>query len=254
MNRLLKTTLSFALAALATASDCAGDQSRNETDSGSSRTPTQYVVVVDLSTSLTPTERASHTSLLHSLVATLDFGDQLVLVKAHAAGVKNDTSAPTIVTMPTPRGSNPRQREKHALELQRQTADLKVTSLFEQPTTNGSDLLATMHTAAERARQNEGKRPVLLVLSDMLQCAGGLCMERPEGLPDSGWTASQKQQGLVPSLDSVCVAVVGADASTAHGVKVREFWQSYFQVAGARFTPERYVHSASTPSVLRCQS
>jgi hypothetical protein len=247
MNRLLKPTLRLALAALAVAGGC-----RPPEEPPPARTATQYVVAVDLSTSLTPTERASHTSLLHALVATLDFGDQLVLVKAHAAGVKNDTATPTIVTMPTPRGRNPLQRDKHALSLQRQTADLAVTSLFNQPTTNGSDLLATMHTASERARQNEGKRPVLLVLSDMLQCAGGVCMEQPGGMPESGWTVAQKQQGLVPSLDSVCVAVVGADASTAHGVKVREFWQSYFQAAGARFAPERYVHSASTPAVLRC--
>lgn len=217
------------------------------------RTPTQFVVAVDLSTSLTATERASHQALLHALVGELDYGDRLVLLKAHAAGVR-DTSTARTVSMPVPRGSRPLQREKDELELARQTADLYVTSLFKTPPVNGSDLFATLHTAGERAREGAEGRSVLVVLSDMLQCAGGVCMERAGGLPDSGWIAAQKEQGLVPSLASVCVAVVGADASTAHGVKVREFWNGYFQTAGASFSPQRYVHSASSPSSLRCTS
>lgn len=217
------------------------------------RTPTQYVVAVDLSTSLTPAERANHETLLHALVAGLEYGDQLVLLKAHAAGVKNDTSTVRMMTMPVPRGSKPLQRDKDALALQRQTADLAVTRLFQNAATHGSDLLATMHSAGERTREGGGRRKVLLVLSDMLQCTpGSLCMERVDGIPDSSWIAAQKTASLIPALDSVCVSVVGAVASTTEGVKVREFWEDYFESAGADFSPARYVHSASSPSVLSC--
>ncbi|HEV3049254.1 MAG TPA: hypothetical protein VGX50_03055, partial [Longimicrobium sp.] len=76
----------------------------------SAATPTQYVVAVDLSTSLTATERANHKALLHSLVATLEYGDQLVLLKAHEAGAKADTSTVRTVSMPVPRGRKPLQR------------------------------------------------------------------------------------------------------------------------------------------------
>jgi hypothetical protein len=217
------------------------------------RTSTQYVVAVDLSTSLTPTERAHHETLLKALAADLDYGDQLVLVKAHAAGVR-DTSTVRTVSMPELRGSRPLQQEKDALGLQRQTAEMAVTSLFKNAPTHGSDLFATLHSAGERARENNGKRKVLFVLSDMLQCAGSVCMERADGLRDSAWIAVQKQEGLVPPLDQVCVSVVGADASTSHGVKVRQFWNDYFRTAGASFSPNRYMHSASSPAVLRCDA
>ncbi len=217
------------------------------------RTPTQYVVAVDLSTSLTPTERAGHEALLHALVRELDYGDRLVLLKTHAAGIR-DTSTARTVAMPVPRGSQPLQREKDELALARQTADLYVTSLFRTAPVNGSDLFATMHTAGERVREGTGGRKVLVVLSDMLQCTSAVCMERAGGLPDSAWIAGQKRQGLVPALDDVCIAVVGADATTARGVSVREFWRRYFRTAGANFSPTRYVHGASSPAGLRCGS
>ncbi|HEX5871873.1 MAG TPA: hypothetical protein VFY65_15700 [Longimicrobium sp.] len=217
------------------------------------RTPTQYVVAVDLSSSLTPTERANHEKLLRALVKELDFGDRLVLMKAHAAGIR-DTSTVRTVSMPTLTGAQPLTREQNELDLQRDVADRYVTSLFKTAPVNGTDLFATMHTAGERAREGTGARKVLVVLSDMLQCTSDVCMERSNGLPDSTWLAGQKQQGLVPALDSVCVSVVGPDATTTQGVKVREFWSQYFQTAGASFSANRYVHNASTPSALRCET
>ena len=217
------------------------------------RAATQYVVAVDLSTSLTDTERGNHKVLLDALAAGLEFGDRLVLLKAHPAGVKSDTATPRIVTMPSLEGEHPLQSDLDELDMQREAAANAVASLFKTAPLNGTDLFATMHSAGERSRESEGKRNVLLVLSDMLQCtSGSVCMERVDELPDSSWIITQKEQGLVPSLDSVCVSVVGADASTAQGVKVREFWNAYFRAAGARFSPARYVHGASTPTALRC--
>ncbi|HEU4882922.1 MAG TPA: hypothetical protein VFT45_11765 [Longimicrobium sp.] len=256
----LRPAIGIALSILAASGGCQDEGSRTAGDSDSSAkhtavadSGTQFVVAVDLSTSLTATERASHEALLHALVAELNYGDRLVLLKTHAAGIR-DTSTARMVTMPTPRGTHPLQREKDELELARQTADLYVTSLFKTPPINGSDLFATMHSAGERAREATGGRKVLVVLSDMLQCTTAVCMEQAGGLPDSAWIAGQKQQGLVPQLDGVCVSIVGVDATTAQGVSVREFWRHYFQTAGAEFNPQRYVHSASSPGVLRCES
>jgi hypothetical protein len=235
-----------------------GETSTSEPGAGGGtpvRTPTQYVVAVDLSTSLTDTERGTHRALLDALVAGLDFGDRLVLIKAHQAGVKNATSTPQTVSMPAPVEGEPLQSDLDELELQRETAAVAVTSLFKNAALNGTDLLATMHTASEQARQGGGARTVLVVLSDMLQCTpGSFCMENEGGVPDSSWIDGQKAQSLIPPLDSVCVSVVGADASTARGVKVREFWSRYFQTAGASFSPSRYVHNASAPASLRCDA
>lgn len=242
----------LAIVALLSAARCGGGDGTTRTaPEDPPRVPSHYVVAVDLSSSLTPTERASHEALLRALVKELDYGDRLVLMKAHAAGIR-DTSTARTVTMPVPRGRQPLQREKDELELARQTADLYVTSLFKTPPVHGTDLFATLHTAGEQARQGGAARGVLVVLSDMLQCTAEVCMERAGGVPDSAWIAARGEQQLVPPLEGVCVAVVGADASNARGVGVRDFWRRYFQAAGARFSPARYVHSASAPSILEC--
>lgn len=239
-----------AIGALLVSAACGGGARTAQAETPA-RTPTEYVVAVDLSTSLTPTERESHKALLQSLVRELDFGDRLVLLKTHAAGIR-DTSTARTVAMPVARGSRPLQREKDELEVARQTADVYVASLFKSAPVNGSDLFATVHTAGEQMQGRTSARRVLVVLSDMLQCTGDVCMEGTRPLPDSAWIAARKQQQLVPLLEGVCVAVVGADDSNARGVGVRDFWRRYFQAAGASFNPERYVHSASDPSVLRC--
>ncbi|WP_420125416.1 hypothetical protein [Longimicrobium sp.] len=216
---------------------------------------TEYVVAVDMSSSLTPTEREGHEKLLRALVKELSFGDRLVLLPTHAEGIR-DASVPRAVSMPIPSGAQPLKREREELELARMTADGYVTTLFKTEPVTGTDLFATLHTAGEQAGQGRaGGHKVLVVLSDMLQCArgGGVCMEHEGGLPDSAWIAARQQRGLIPSLQGVCVAVVGADASKAEGVDVREFWRRYFQSAGADFSPSRYVHNASTPAALRCQ-
>lgn len=252
MNRFPALRISaaaLALAALVSTAACGGDAEANPPPPPP---PTQYVVAVDLSTSLTETERARHQALLRALVKELDYGDRLVLMKAHAAGIR-DTSTARTIAMPVPRGAHPLQREKDELDLARQTADLYVTSLFKTAPVNGSDLFATLHSAGERAREGTGARKVLVVLSDMLQCAGEVCMERAGRLPDSAWIAARQAEGLVFGLDDVCVSVVGADASTTRGVNVREFWRRYFHTAGADFNAARYVHSASGPGILRCE-
>ena len=256
MKLILKAwrpALWMAMAVLTSASSCGGGEPP-EPSSGGADAPveksTQYIVAVDLSTSLTPTERANHQALLRALVNDLDFGDRLVLLKAHTAGI-HDTATIRTVSMPVPTGPKPLRREKDALALARRTADLYVTSLFKAPPTNGSDLLATLHTAAERAQEHAGTRSVLILLSDMLQCAGAVCMEKAAA-PDSAWIGARKEGGLMPPLDKVCVSVVGANASTEHGVDVRTFWRRYFQAAGASFSETRYVHGASSPATLRC--
>ncbi|HLM67861.1 MAG TPA: hypothetical protein VK358_10050 [Longimicrobium sp.] len=213
--------------------------------------PARFVVAVDLSTSLTAAERASHEALLHALANELDFGDRLVLLQATASGVRN-SAPPRPVSVPMPRGQKPLQRDHTARDLARQTADRYVTTLFRSPPSTGTDLFATLHTAGEQVREGGGARTMLVILSDMLQCADGVCMERRDGVPDSAWIAARKAQSLVPSLEGACVTVVGADASTAHGVRVREFWRRYFRAAGASFSPARYMHGATSPATLRC--
>jgi hypothetical protein len=214
--------------------------------------PAQYVVAVDLSTSLTSPQRANHEALLRSLVSGLDFGDRLVLLKAHAKGV-HDTSQVHTLSMPVFNGTQPLTKHKNALALTRGAADRRVRSVFQSEPVNGSDLFATLFTAGQVAMQTDSVRTVLVLLSDMLNCTPDLCIEeRRDTVPGHAWIVARKQAGLVPALDSACVAVVGANASTMHGVRVRDFWQRYFEAAGARLDSTRYVHRATSPGLLRC--
>jgi hypothetical protein len=212
----------------------------------------QVVVAVDLSGSLTDQERTSNRNLLSILAGSMTYGERLVLVQAHAKGVRDDAVVNPI-EMPVARNpARPLERDRRALAMAHQTADIYIGKLFQRPPANGTDLIATLHTAAERVRDGGGRQTTLVVLSDMLQCTRDFCMERTGVVPDSEWILAQKGQGLMPDLSGVCVSVVGADATTPQGVRVREFWESYFQAAGADLTRERYFHKTSNPALLSC--
>jgi hypothetical protein len=214
---------------------------------------TQYVVAVDLSTSQDSTERDTHKALLHGLADELDFGDRLVLLKAHAAGVE-DTSRVRTIRIPRLRGTKPLPKEKTARDFARRTANANVTALFKSEQVPGTDLLATLHTAGELAEdRNDSTRTVLVLLSDMLHCAQGVCMEPPSRhVPDSAWIEKRKQEERLPSIEQMCVVVVGADGFADGGPRIREFWRRYLSAAGANFDPRRYVHRASSADMLRC--
>ena len=215
---------------------------------------TQYIVAVDLSTSMDAPARAAHEKLVYALVDNLDFGDQLILLKVHDNGVRSGVAMKSI-TAPVLTGSKATTGKKNALRLTRQTANLYVSTLFKGDPVVGSDILATLHTAANLAAGSAtGSRTELLILSDMLHCAAPVCMDPPKAVPDSSWIEARKQQGLIRPLDHVCVSVVGADDSTLEGVRVREFWRRYFQAAGADFSPDRYVHTASPTGIARCSA
>jgi len=214
--------------------------------------PTQFIVAVDLSTSMDSMARATHEKVLHALVDSLGFGDRLVLLTVHEKGVKSGAAMKSVAA-PVLTGSKPTTGKKHALRLTRQTANLYVSTLFKGDPVVGSDILATLHTAANLAAGSaSGSRTELLILSDMLHCAAPVCMDPPKAVPDSSWIEARKQQGLIRPLDHVCVSIVGADDSTLEGVRVRDFWRLYFQAAGADFSPTRYVHTAPPTGIARC--
>jgi hypothetical protein len=86
----------------------------------------------------------------------------------------------------------------------------------------------------------------------MLQSTPGLRFESVAGIPGNEWIARQKQEGLVPQLDGVCVAVIGADASTPHGVRLRQFWTDYFEAAGVTISPAGYRYDVTPGAPLPC--
>jgi hypothetical protein len=150
--------------------------------------------------------------------------------------------------MPKPEaGLDPTEDDASALEQTRRTALLRAQRLFTSAPVNGTDLFAAVHEAADRAQQSGGRHNTIVFLSDMLQCTKELCMENGR-IPPSRWISARRNQGLIPAVGQACVI-----ASTARGVRVRQFWKDYFAAAGATLRDDRYMHLATDSSVLRCR-
>jgi hypothetical protein len=212
----------------------------------------QYVVVVDLSGSITAQERSSNQDLLAAFTGTLGFGDRLVVMDAHARG-RRDTRPPLVLEIPAPVfGGQPTADDSLTRAEAARMAQPLIQQVLAAPVANGTDLFATLHSVAERVREAPGRKSTLVLMSDMLQCAGEVCMEREGGIPDSTFVASLKSRGALPRLDGTCVVVVGADASTFAGQRARDFWIDYFEAAGAQLRPEKYSYQVIGPESLVC--
>ncbi|HWO88477.1 MAG TPA: vWA domain-containing protein [Gemmatimonadales bacterium] len=197
--------------------------------------------MIDLSASLAPRLMAASRSFAETVVQRLDFGDRITLVEMLQIGV-GDTAARWSHRMPVPLDSgDPTTREETALEGARRSG-LRILRLIYGEPTDGramhTDIFRTLHIAAEYVRIEPDMPTVLMLLSDMLQSANGVEMARK--VPGREWIDEQQRAGLIPRMTGTCVVVVGADPTTAQGVRVREFWREYFRIAGARLDPANY--------------
>lgn len=214
--------------------------------------PSQYIFAVDFSGSISPSERSANAQLLAAFTRTLSYGDRLVVMEAHARG-RRGTPQPFVLDLPTPDFGQPTEDDSITLSGAIQNAQTRIQQELAAPVANGTDLFATLHSAAERAREAPGRKSTLVLMSDMLQCAdGSICMEENGEVPDSVWIAEQKSKNALPNLSGTCVVVVGADASTPHGLRVRDFWIAYFAATGAQFRPEKYSYQVTSPENLAC--
>lgn len=215
--------------------------------------PTQEIVVLlDRSGSVTPTELADHERVLGDLVEGLGFGDRLVLLVAHANGVRNGVP-PAVAEMPEAHNpQRPLTKEQTALTVGKQLAQQVVRTAFSTAEVPSTDLLASIHTAADQFRTDRQTDRTIVLMSDMLQCAAETCFEKPGTVPNGDWVSQKQGTGTIPDLAGVCVVAIGPDQSTSHGVEVRHFWESYFKAAGANFTPEQYRHSVPNAAAVRC--
>jgi hypothetical protein len=224
---------------------------------GEARAPRQVIVVVDLSGSQTPEMLTKGKALLGQVIDGLSYGDQIVIIEMlqhsprEAARVWADSiprlADPTFVS----------SRDQNRLDGVRQGAHSVASQFFDTATAGKAahtDIFSTLHVAAEFVRDAGGRQPVLILLSDMLQSANGVEMEWLRQMPPPGWISVQRQGGLLPRLNGVCVTVVGADATTAAGVAVRDFWREYFTAAGTALEEKNYRLLASRIDRLGCDA
>lgn len=217
----------------------------------------EYVLIVDLSASQSSAMEQEEKNFLHSLAQQLKYGDQVVMLQTQQDGLK-DRPKRWILSMPA--------TQDPLLETKRDSSHLKsaqeglenaVDYSFRMPsdaTIQHTDILTTLHLAAESLQDGPPGRPATVILfSDMLQSANGIEMERLKKMPASGWIAQQKTAGLIPSLGGACVIVIGADSTNAAGVKVKRFWEDYFAATGASLNESNYRATPPQPSRDLCR-
>lgn len=215
----------------------------------------QYVLLLDLSGSQTAAKREAAQHAVSEVLARLGPGDRVVLMQVHQGSASEDGAVRWADTVPHMLGREPTTLDRERAEQVRRAARSVAENIFAQGTAGRlptTDLFSSLHVAGEYVRDAGGRRSTLVILSDMLQSANGIDMERAGGVPTESWIARQQAAGLLPRLRGACVAVIGADATSAAGVQVRRFWQAYFDAAGARLAEDDYRLIATGGAAPAC--
>ena len=240
------------LAALALAAGCSNDDAAGNSPPAPAR---QYVLLLDLSGSQTAAKREAAQHAVSEMLARLGPGDRVVLMQVHQGSASEDGAVRWTDTVPHMLGAEPTTLDRERAERVRRAARSVADNIFAQGTAGRlptTDLFSSLHVAGEYVRDAGGRRSTLVLLSDMLQSANGVDMERAGGVPSAAWITQQQGAGLLPRLRGACVAVIGADATSPAGVRVRRFWQAYFSAAGARLADDDYRLIATGGAAPAC--
>jgi hypothetical protein len=211
----------------------------------------QLILAADISPSQPQQVLLGHAELASALVTRLSFGDRLVVLQVRDKGVTaadkgRSLTAPVAKNTRKVLGSDRRQLtafHKTAVQMTKEVIDPDKSKALQN-----TDLMATLQIAGQYV-QDTGRRPVIVIMSDMLQTVGKFNFEK-EAPPGKDWIAAQRNAGLIPDLRGACVIVVGADVTTPRALQIRDFWQAYFRAANARV--EQYRLIAADASALGC--
>jgi len=187
-----------------------------------------------------------------AVIDGMNYGDRLVILQMYEAGV-NEAKTDLDVSLTKPAYSLALDENE---ELKTTRNDLKepVHLFFGRAQTEPvmhTDILTTLSIASEKT--SEGKRNVLIILSDMLQSSREFEFEHLKRMPPPGWIAQRTQQGLARPLYGACVVAVGADPSTHEGIVVRQFWQQYFKASNATLSTRNYRTTPPSGDASLCE-
>lgn len=239
------------LLALGTLLACGGDPSAFP-DSANARTSsgdgTKLVIFAyDRSTSITADQLERAESLTRSRLRSLGPGDRISAMQILQLSLAD---LPKRWSQTVPIGTG-RASPTHAdsvlrTRFLRDAADYLATfsDTADRADIDGTDLLATFHDIGEELRVLEAHPggAVLYLFSDMLQSNRVIDMEGLRRMPAEGWIQEHESGGMLPTLEGLCVVVVGARVDTELGQRVREFWRRYFDATGATFLLRNYTY------------
>jgi hypothetical protein len=219
--------------------------------------PRQYIILLDLSMSRSDAVRSEGVDFLNRLSNNLSFGDHVTVLQVQQTGL-TDHPKRWADSMPLPVDSSyVTSRDKKQLAAEQESVRDAIKGLSQLPPGHKvlhTDLITTLNLSGEYAHDFSPQRTTVILLSDMLQSSTSIEMEHLKRMPQASWVDAQKKLGLIPKLSGACVVVVGADATTRDGAKVRDFWQSYFTAAGADLSPANYRATPPAGGNASCEA
>ena len=211
----------------------------------------QLIVAADISPSQSQAVLQGHAELAAALVTQLSYGDRLVVLQVRDKGVSAADRGRSL-TAPVPSSRKVLSSDRRKLQAFHKTAvqmTREVVDPAKSKALQNTDLLATLQIAGPYVQDKGTRRPVIVIMSDMLQTVGGVNFEK-SAPPGPEWIARQQASGLIPDLRGACVIVVGADVTTPRALQIRRFWEGYFRAANARV--EQYRLLATDAEALGC--
>jgi hypothetical protein len=213
-----------------------------------------YIVGIDISGSRTKAELDESKLLLEALIGRLEAGDQLTLIEVYQGG--REPARQWSASIKAPR--NPGKltgSDRRRVDDFKNIARMQTSILFDSvraKAIQSTDILGTLHRAADYAKASKYRGTTLLLLSDMINETADVRMVNPQAIPRDDWIRRLASARRIPQLHGVCVVVAGADVSSARGAAIREFWNKYFEAAGTRVSPDNYRNMISDPSEVAC--
>jgi hypothetical protein len=212
-----------------------------------------WIVIVDLSASLKKTQLEESRAFVQALAGAARNGDAVTLFRVYERGLTDENFQWDGSIRPAADPAKPRPSDTLALKDFSDELTAVTSVLFDpkiEGALRGTDIFASLFRAGDIAASDPRRKSIIILVSDMLQSTRELNMEKQ--IPDETWVTSALRVEAIPKLRDVCVGVFGADLMSSQGLKVRDFWKSYFAAAGAELRDENYRNYASSPAQLTC--
>lgn len=206
--------------------------------------PVLVLFVYDRSGSMPDYQFELARELTDGRLRTLDHGDRIVAMELLEASLEEP---PRRWSQHVPEREYPdREVSSDSVARVRFLRDARTymenfTDTASREPSRGTDILSTLHDVASDLRAYPDHRATLYLFSDMLQANATVNFEQPGDEPPTGWVEQAEEEGRLPDLSGLCVAVVGARTDTEKGQDVKEFWQRYFESTGATLRDRNYM-------------
>jgi hypothetical protein len=215
----------------------------------------QFIVGIDLSASRSVEALRDSRRLLDNLIESrVHNGDELVLLEMYGSSDTGDHQwIDSVPRAHTPGVVTPTDRRK--LDDFKAGAHQVIGAMFDPNRVrkiDNTDVFGTISRASDYAKAAHGRRPTLILLSDMENSTDEMRMERDGAIPTSKWIQVRSSANRLPEMRGVCVVVTGAGSTTQREAAIREFWVRYFAATGTTLRADNYRAFMPDATELRC--